>query len=154
MPKLKPGDKAPDFTLKDVQGHDFRLHDNLGGRKIILVFFRGAWCPICNFYLTNFQLQIARFRENNTQIIALSTDTPAEAWKLQQRLNLSFTVLPGLTKQIIEAYDLFYNENFQHSEPAIFILHPDGTIAYEFVQSSSLGRPGLDDLLAIVSQII
>lgn len=153
MPKVRPGDKAPDFTLKDLQGRAFRLHDSLGGQKTLLVFFRGEWSPVCNRYLTGLQQQAARFRESHTQLIALSCDSLAAAWNLQNRLGLSFRILPGLTREIIDAYDLFYNENDGHSEPAIFILHPDGTVAFEAIVSGNLGRPNVDDLLTIASRI-
>ncbi|MBI4216976.1 MAG: redoxin domain-containing protein [Chloroflexi bacterium] len=153
MPKLKLGDKAPDFSLRDVQGRPFRLSEHLGGKKTMLVFYRGAWCPICNLYLVNLQSRVPQFAENNTQIIAASTDGPEEALSFHSRLNLSFPVLPGLTTEIIKAYDLFYNEQFRHNEPAIFILYPDGTIAYEVIMSTSLGRPSVEDLLAYVSRI-
>lgn len=153
MPKLKPGDKAPNFTLRDLQGREFTLYEHFGNQKTILIFYRGEWCPICNVYLTSFQQRVAELKENNTQIIAISTDTLADAASLQQRLGLSFTVLPCITREIIESYDLFYNEKFRHNEPAIFILNPDGSIAYEAILSSSIGRPSADDLLSIIGRI-
>lgn len=41
MPKLKPGDKAPDFSVKDLAGKPHRLHDYLNGKKTVLLFYRG-----------------------------------------------------------------------------------------------------------------
>ena len=38
MPKLKVGDPAPDFTLKDSNGQTVRLAD-LRGKKVMLYFF-------------------------------------------------------------------------------------------------------------------
>lgn len=153
MPKVKPGDKAPDFTLKDLQGRDFHLHDSLGGRKTVLVFYRGEWSPVCNRYLAALEKQAAEFRENNAQLIAISTDTAAQAWDLKRRLGLSFGLLPGLDKQIVAAYDLFYNDQFSHGEPAVFILHPDGTVAYAAITSGAFGRSTVEDVLMIVSRL-
>ena len=153
MPKLKPGNKVPDFTLRDPEGKDFHLYENLGSMKTMLVFYRGDWCPICNVYLNNLQQWIAQFRDANTQLIALSTDSPTAALNMKQRLGLSFVIIPGLNKEMIEAYDLVYNEKFHYNEPAIFIIWPDGTVAFFAITSSSLGRPGVEDLLSIVSSI-
>lgn len=153
MPKLKPGDKVPDFTLSDVEGNRFHLYENLHSIKTMLVFYRGEWCPICNIYLSNLQNQIAQFRDANTQLIALSTDSPTGARNMKQRLGLSFVILPGMNKKIIEDYDLFYNEKFHHNEPAIFIIWSDGTVAYDAILSGSLGRPSVEELFRIVSAI-
>ena len=40
------GRPVPDFVLKDQDGKDFRLADQKG-RKVLIVFYRGSWCPYC-----------------------------------------------------------------------------------------------------------
>lgn len=51
MLRLKPGDNALDFTIKDLQGKHHRLYDYLNGQKTVLLFYRGEWCPVCNLQL-------------------------------------------------------------------------------------------------------
>lgn len=41
--RIEVGDKAPDFTLPDLEGASHRLADLRGEKPLILVFFRGAW---------------------------------------------------------------------------------------------------------------
>ncbi len=152
MPRFKPGDKAPDFTLKDLEGKDFRLHANLNGKKTLLLFFRAEWCPICNVQVHSLQEKLADFEKDNAQIIAVSTDNAENSLKLVEKHGLGFPVLVGLTRDIIEAYDLYYNESKECAEPAHFILKTDGTIAYVSSQSGPAGRPSTDDLLRILSR--
>ncbi|RYG30066.1 MAG: redoxin domain-containing protein, partial [Chitinophagaceae bacterium] len=40
--------KAPDFKGKDQNGNDVRLKDLVKKGKVVLVFYRGEWCPYCN----------------------------------------------------------------------------------------------------------
>ena len=40
---LEMEERVPDFTLRDIDGEDFRLHSHLGKAPIVLVFRRGAW---------------------------------------------------------------------------------------------------------------
>ena len=153
MPKLQPGDKAPDFTINDLTGKQHRLYDYLKGQKTVLLFYRGEWCPVCNLYLHSLQEKLAEFQEANVRILAVSTDTPENSQKLVGKHNLDFPVLAGLGREAVEAYDLFFNEERGYAQPAVFILHPDGTVAYASLQSGPLGRPGSDDLLRILSYI-
>ena len=153
MPKLKLGDKAPDFTINDLTGKHHRLFDYLNGQKTVLLFYRGEWCHFCNLYLHSIQEKLAEFQKANAQILAISTDTPENSQKLIDKHNLDFPVLAGLSREVAEAYDLFFNEEEDHAQPAVFILRPDGTIAYVSLQSGPMGRPSNDDLLAIVGHI-
>lgn len=37
------GEAVPDFTLKDVDGNDFRLSDHIKGGITVLSWIRGEW---------------------------------------------------------------------------------------------------------------
>ena len=153
MPRLKPGDKAPDFTIKDLEDKPHRLYDYLNGQKAVLLFYRGEWCPVCNLQLHSLQEKLAEFQKINAQILAVSTDTPENSQKLIDKHDLGFSVLAGLSRETVEAYDLFFNEEKGYAEPAVFILRPDATVAYASLQSGPVGRPSNDNLLRIVSHI-
>ncbi len=153
MPRLQPGNKAPNFTVKDLEDEEHRLYDYLNGQKTMLVFYRGEWCPVCNLQLHSLQEKLAEFQKENAQILAISTDTPENSRKLVARHNLAFPVLAGLSRETVEAYALFFSEEKGCAEPAVFILRPDGAVAYASLQSGPLGRPSSDDLLRILSRI-
>src|SRR5687768_17109503 len=51
FPGLKVGDTAPDFTLIDARGEQVRLYDALEKATVVLIFYRGSWCPYCNLQL-------------------------------------------------------------------------------------------------------
>ncbi len=44
-PRIKVGDEAPDFTLKDQNGRDVSLKDFKGKKKVILAFYVFAFSP-------------------------------------------------------------------------------------------------------------
>ena len=46
MPKLKPGDKAPDFALTDQSGKTVKLKD-FRGKKVVVYFYPKADTPGC-----------------------------------------------------------------------------------------------------------
>ena len=153
MPRLQPEDNAPNFTVKNLEDGEHRLYDYLNGQKTVLLFYRGEWCPICNLQLHSLQEKLTEFQKENAQIIAVSTDTPENSQKLIAKHNLAFPVLAGLSREAAKTYDLFFSEEKGYAEPAVFILHHDGIVAYASLQSGALGRPSSDDLLRIVSRI-
>ena len=153
MPKLKTGDKVPDFIINDLEDRPHRLYDYLNGQKTVLLFYRGEWCPVCNLQLHSLQERLAEFQKENALILAISTDTPENSQKLVGKHNLGFPVLAGLSREAAKSYDLFFSEEKGYAEPAVFILHHNGTVAYASLQSGPLGRPSNDDLLRIVSRI-
>jgi len=42
---LKVGMQAPDFQLKSPNGQLVRLSDELKKQPVVLIFYRGQWCP-------------------------------------------------------------------------------------------------------------
>ena len=44
---LAEGDKAPDFTLPDLDGNPVSLNSLLQGKKEVLLNFWASWCPDC-----------------------------------------------------------------------------------------------------------
>ena len=49
---LKQGDIAPDFNGIDQAGELVNLRKSLETGPVVLVFFRGSWCPYCNKHLS------------------------------------------------------------------------------------------------------
>src|ERR1700737_382895 len=47
--------KAPDFKLKDQDGKDVSLRELKKKGPVVIVFYRGNWCPYCNKYLQRLQ---------------------------------------------------------------------------------------------------
>ncbi|MFN0083309.1 MAG: redoxin domain-containing protein, partial [Ferruginibacter sp.] len=45
---LKVGDIAPDFSAKDQNGKMVRLKDLRKKGDVVIIFYRGQWCPFCN----------------------------------------------------------------------------------------------------------
>ncbi len=52
---LNVGAKMPAFSLKDANGKIVESRDLLKGGNLVVVFYRGAWCPFCNLYLRYLQ---------------------------------------------------------------------------------------------------
>ncbi len=70
------GDLAPDFFLQDVTGQGVRLTDSIGNGHIVLIFYRGGWCPLCNKQLSSIANDYKMFRDARAKVLAISSEQP------------------------------------------------------------------------------
>ena len=83
---------AADFTLFDASGHPVTL-SALRGRPVLLVFYKGAWCPFCRKELARLAGEAPPFLAAGVQIVAISGDAQEAAARMKERFGLPFTVL-------------------------------------------------------------
>ncbi|MBS7531314.1 AhpC/TSA family protein [Hazenella sp. IB182353] len=150
---LKVGDSAPDFKLKNAVGKEVSLSDKLKNGSVVLVFYRGEWCPYCNLELKAYQELAPEFKEKGVEVIAISPETPDHTVSMQQKHDLTYEVLSDSTKQVIKDYQLLFDlpdylievyekfgidlTQFNAKEnawslpvPATYVISQEGKIAY------------------------
>ena len=73
---LNVGAKMPSFTLIDAEKKSVSSEDLLKQGNLVLVFYRGAWCPFCNLYLKNLQKSLGEIEANGGKLVAISVENP------------------------------------------------------------------------------
>src|SRR5689334_3030847 len=68
--------KAPDFKAKDQHGQEIRLKELLKKGKVVLVFYRGYWCPYCNKELSHLQDSLSLITEKGATLVAIAAEKP------------------------------------------------------------------------------
>ena len=58
----KVGSKAYDFTLQNYDGSEVTLSEETQKGPVILSFYRGGWCPVCNLELNYLQSRLSDFQ--------------------------------------------------------------------------------------------
>ncbi|HXR80326.1 MAG TPA: peroxiredoxin, partial [Saprospiraceae bacterium] len=71
---LKPGDKAPDFSVKDENGNEVRLKD-LKGKKIVLYFYPKDMTPGCTAESCNLRDNYKTLQKQGYEVLGVSTDS-------------------------------------------------------------------------------
>jgi peroxiredoxin len=161
--------KAPDFKGKDQYGHDIKLKDVLKKGKVVLVFYRGEWCPYCNRELSRLQDSIQFIQEKGATVIAISPEKPENILKTIDKTKASYSVISDEGLKIMKAYDVEFEvpENtltrYRNSGidieknngangknlpvPAVYIIDKEQTITYRFFDSDYKKRPAVADIL-------
>lgn len=107
-PGLKVGSVAPEFTAPTDAGHKVTLSDYYKKGPVILIFYRGAWCPHCNLHLKSFQDRLEDFKKLGATILAVSVDKPEYGAKTVQKDGLGFEVVSDPQADILSAYNVIY----------------------------------------------
>lgn len=102
------GEQAPDFTLPDQNGEEVSLSALLRTGPVILIFYRGEWCPYCNLQLRTFQAHLEQFGGHGAELVAISVQMPDHSLSMAQRNELGFRVLSDAGADVIDRYGLRY----------------------------------------------
>ncbi|TVY07151.1 redoxin domain-containing protein [Paenibacillus cremeus] len=105
---LNIGDKAPNFTLEDATGKPVTLYEELAKGPVIIVFYRGEWCPYCNLQLKAYERIMHEIKAAGAQLIAISPQTPDHSLSMKEKHELSFFVLSDVNNKTAENYNLKY----------------------------------------------
>ena len=107
-PGIKVGETAPDFKLNNALGKQVSLKDELKKGPVVLVFYRGAWCPFCNMHLHVLQQSLPQFKQYGAQLITVTPQTPDKSAEQINKDGYPFEVLSDLDSKVMQAYNLYY----------------------------------------------
>lgn len=161
--------KAPDFKATDQNGREIRLKDLLKTGKVVLVFYRGYWCPYCNKALARLQDSLQLIKDKGATLLAISPEKPESISKTIEKTKAEFSVIHDKDLKIMKAYNVAFemeentvtryrNSNIDIEKingdngrflpiPAVYIIDQESTVRYRFFESDYRKRPSVKDLL-------
>ncbi|WP_280771854.1 peroxiredoxin family protein [Salipaludibacillus daqingensis] len=162
MSNLTLGQKVPEFSLQTTSNETYSLEKDLEERKgwHFIVFFRGAWCPVCIQDLKDIEESHSYFQGKNVSFTAISTDDLSNLRKLSDEHDFSFPILSDENLDVLRSYGVFYHDDTapyedhgSHGEAAYFLIDQSGNLLYQQKQTSPFGRPNATELRKIVQYI-
>ena len=105
---LKMGSKVPDLTLPDALNQTVRLSALWQRGPLVLIFYRGGWCPYCNLELRAWQQQLPALKHMGAQLVAVSPQTPDNSLSTAQKNELAFPVLSDSALQAATAFGVAF----------------------------------------------
>jgi peroxiredoxin Q/BCP len=101
---LKPGDKAPDFTLPDTDGKPVTLSRLLQQGPVILAFYPKAFTPGCTKQNSNFRDKYAEVEQRGAQIVGISVDDVETQRKFKAEFKLPYPLLSDRGGEVAKQY--------------------------------------------------
>ena len=144
---LKPGDKAPDFTLPDQNGEPFSLSKSLKANKVwhLIYFYPKADTPGCTQQAC--ALRDARPDIGDTVVLGISPDKPAKLEKFDTKYSLGFPLLADEDHAVADAYDVWheksmYGKKYMGILRSAFLVDEKGKIAEAWYKVSPKDTTG------------
>ncbi|XZE18610.1 redoxin domain-containing protein [Pirellulaceae bacterium SH449] len=168
---LQVGAVVPDVEITGMDGRSVKLSSLYRDKPLVLVFFRGGWCPICTRHTQELIKIYPEIQKHGAEMIGISPDNPANSKSNHEKNSVPFAFYSdaqvvtssafGLTfrvdDQTVVKYkgfgiDLEKASGFQHHAlpiPAIFIVDQQGRVV--FAHSNPDYRERLDPRKILVA---
>jgi len=142
------------FELKNNDDSVIDLPEYLNQKRLLIVFFRGAWCNYCKKQLKEIQSSISEFDKLNIKIIALSCDNKLNSNLLKEFLKLDYPVLSDNDYKVIDSFNFrTVYKGKEVSKPAIMLFDNNGTELYRYVGKEYDDRIETNELLKQLSNL-
>lgn len=73
---------------------------------MVIVFYRGGWCPYCNLQLREYDAKNAEFQKHKASVVAVSVDKPDPSLLPKESQQLKLTVLSDSEGKTTKDYRL------------------------------------------------
>jgi len=162
--------KAPEFKLKDQSGIDQSLKELRKKGPVVVVFYRGNWCPYCNKELKRLQDSLQYITAKGAQVIAITPEAQEGINKTIEKSGAVFPILYDADMKTAKAYQVSFQVDDKTVErykgfgtdllsinqqkqkaflpvPAIYIINKEGSITYRFFDADYRKRLAVKDIL-------
>lgn len=156
---LLNGQSIPSVQVTKIDGSVENISTFLNGKKTIIFFYRGGWCPFCNTQMGQLQQIEGRLRALGFNLVGISTDSPENLKKSIEKRELSYELLSDYHSKLSTSFGLSFftsekvtnryiskmkltnplqknmagNERLVLPVPAIYIIDSKGLVQFNYV---------------------
>jgi peroxiredoxin len=155
------GTVAPSIgTPPDQTGKPRALADLMGGKGLVLMFFRSAaWCPYCQAQLIDMNGGLAEIEKRGYHLAALSYDAPNVLADFTEKRRIGYIFLSDPKSEVIDRYNLrdpqYQPGSFAYGvpRPIVFILDTHGVIKAKLYEETFKTRPPVSVVIAQIDAL-
>ena len=166
---LKIGDMAPDINAVNQDGKNIQLKKLIATGDVVLVFYRGQWCPFCNKQLSKINDSLSFITAKGATVLTITPETAGNIKKTIEKTKASYSIIEDKGMSIMKSYKVnfavdentiekykTYGIDFDKANgtnganlpvPATYIISKDGKIKYAFFNPDYRQRPSVKEIL-------
>ncbi len=161
--------KAPEFKLKDQTGVEVSLKELRKKGPVVLLFYRGNWCPFCNRQLKALQDSLGMIYTKGAQVVAITPETKEGIDSTVRKTGAIFPILYDEDMKVAAAYEVAFKVddrtlnryktggidllkvNAQKTAflpiPAVYIINKEGSVTYRFFDENYRNRISVKEIV-------
>jgi peroxiredoxin len=167
---LPVGNTVIEFSGTDHNGNEILLSDLLKKGKVVVVFYRGQWCPICMPHLRKLQEDLKKIEDKGASLIIITPEKQENIKKTILKTSITVPIIYDENYKIMQQFDVafipnkglrfMYNtmlranlKNAQSDDsqtlpvPATFIIDTDGKVIWRHFNRDYKKRSKIKELL-------
>ncbi len=146
------GKTAQPFTLISSEGKTTNLGHVIGTRPVVLVFYRGVWCPYCHSQMADLSRHKVDIQQSGAAVYAISNEDAAKLNQMRDAEKLGFvTFLSDPDGAAAKKYAGLYPGSMTH-QPGSFVIDKHGKIVYAYVNQDYKSRAATTAMLQAVEK--
>ncbi|AKI97065.1 peroxiredoxin [Kosmotoga pacifica] len=154
---LSTGDIAVDFELFNTELEKVKL-SQFKGKKVVLVFYPGAFTSVCQKELCAFRDSITNFEKLDAVVLGISVDSPFVNKAFKEQNMISFELLSDYGREVSRMYGGVYKdfagmEGYSASKRSVFVINPEGIITYSWATDNPGEEPDYERVFAEVEKL-
>ena len=147
---MKINEPAPDFSLPDGNGEQWRLSDHRG-KVVVLLFYPGDETPVCTRQLCSVRDRWEDYRATGAEVVGISSDSVESHQKFAEHHDLPLRLLSDGERKVATLYGA---RSFIPGRVArsVFVIDAQGTLRYSDVRPVGLIRPKDDAIISAIKE--
>jgi peroxiredoxin len=164
--------KAPDFRARDQNQNEISLKELRKKGPVVLIFYRGNWCPYCSKYLKKLQDSLQFIKAKGAQLIAITPEAQEGIDSTIQKTGASFPIIYDKDMNIANNYHVAFKvddrvtaryknagidliKTNQQKEaslpvPAVYIINKEGSVIFRYFEEDYKKRVSVREILKYI----
>lgn len=142
--KGEQGTLAPDFCLNDpIRQKNVCLY-SFKGENVLLIFFRGTWCPFCRQQMNFLAENHERLKSKQVAVLGVVCQSESSLKAYLASHPLPFPLLPDVSRTVAKAYGVHYwlsPEGINLAKPSMFILDNESRFTFRYIGRNMADLP-------------
>jgi len=139
---------APDFSLPDGNGEQWRLSDHRG-KVVVLLFYPGDETPVCTRQMCSVRDRWEDYRETGAEVVGISSDSVESHHKFAEHHDLPLRLLSDADRSVATLYGARSLIPGRVAR-SVFVIDAKGILRYSDIRPIGLTRPKDDATIAAI----
>jgi len=164
---------APNIKTTSITGDAINTDKLLQQGPVVVIFYRGEWCPVCNRYLSTLNNSLPEIKAKGATVLVISPEQQSSASKTAENTQSDFIFISDTNLEICRNFDVLFDVTQKYQErilknldtdiaqnngkdtaqlpvPATFIIDTDGKIIYKQFDYNYTNRATAEDILKML----